>query len=46
VQEPPEEDASLKPREYDFNPLKANDSIQTGDYYFRRRNFAAAKVRY
>jgi hypothetical protein len=46
AQEPPEEDASFKPREYDFNPLKANDSIETGDYYFKKRNFTAAEGRY
>lgn len=45
-QEPPEEDQSFKPREYDFNPLKATQSITAGDYYFKKGNFAAAKGRY
>jgi len=45
-QEPPEEDQSFKPREYDFNPLKATQSITAGDYYFKKGNFAAARGRY
>jgi tetratricopeptide (TPR) repeat protein len=45
-QEPPEEDQSFKPREYDFNPLKASNSIVAGDFYFKKGNFAAAKGRY
>jgi tetratricopeptide (TPR) repeat protein len=45
-QEPPEEDKSFKPREYDFNPLKATQSITTGDFYFKKGNLAAAKGRY
>ena len=45
-QEPPEEDQSFKPREYDFNPLKASKSIETGDYYFKKGSLAAARGRY
>jgi tetratricopeptide (TPR) repeat protein len=45
-QEPPEEDQAFKPREYDFNPLKASQSIIAGDFYFKKGNFAAAKGRY
>jgi tetratricopeptide (TPR) repeat protein len=45
-QEPPEEDQSFKPREYDFNPLKATSSIKAGDFYFKKGNYAAAKGRY
>jgi tetratricopeptide (TPR) repeat protein len=45
-QEPPEEDQSFKPKTYDFNPLKATDSIRVGDYYFKKGSFAAAKGRY
>jgi Tfp pilus assembly protein PilF len=44
--EPPEEDQSFKPRTYDFNPLKAAQSINVGDQYFKKGNFAAAKARY
>ena len=45
-QEPPEEDQSFKPKEYDFNPLKATQSITAGNFYFKKGNFAAAKGRY
>ena len=45
-QEPPEEDQSFKPREYDFNPLKASSAILAGDFYFKKGNLAAAKGRY
>ena len=45
-QEPPEEDKSFKPREYDFNPLKATQSITAGDFYFKKGNFSAARGRY
>lgn len=46
VQEPPEEDQSFKPRTYDFNPLKAAQSITAGDFYFDKKNYNAAKNRY
>jgi tetratricopeptide (TPR) repeat protein len=45
-QEPPEEDQAFKPKTYDFNPLKATDSIRVGDFYFKKGSFAAAKGRY
>ena len=43
---PPEEDESLKPRVYDFNPLKAAESITAGNFYFKKGNFHAAASRY
>lgn len=46
VQEPPEEDQSFKPRTYDFNPLKASQSITAGNFYFDKKNYNAAKNRY
>ncbi len=46
VQEPPEEDNSFKPRTYDFNPLKASQSITAGNFYFDKKNYSAAKNRY
>jgi tetratricopeptide (TPR) repeat protein len=45
-EEPPEEDKSFKPKEYDFNPLKASKSVLAGDFYFKKGNLAAAKGRY
>jgi len=46
VQEPPEEDSSFKPKTYDFNPLKASQSITAGNFYFDKKNYTAAKNRY
>jgi len=46
-QEPPEEDESLKPEEFSLNPLKAQSSINAGDFYFKtRKNYHAAARRY
>ena len=45
-QEPPEEDASLKPREYEFNPLQAQKDLNVGIYYFHKGNFKAAAGRF
>ncbi len=44
--EPPEEDESLKPKEYTFNPLEAQRDLRTGDYYFKKGNFKAAAKRF
>ena len=46
VQEPPEEDESLKPKEYAFNPLQAEKDISIGNQYFKKRNYRAALSRY
>jgi tetratricopeptide (TPR) repeat protein len=46
VQEPPEEDESLKPKEYAFNPLQAEKDINVGNWYFKRHNYRAALNRY
>ena len=46
VEEPPEEDASLKPREYTFNPLQAQKDLRVGVYYFHKGNFKAAAGRF
>lgn len=45
-QEPPEEDESFKPREYGFNPLKAQQDISIGNQYFKKHNYRAAFSRY
>jgi tetratricopeptide (TPR) repeat protein len=45
-QEPPEEDAGLKPREYAFNPVQAKKEIQAGNYYFKKGNYRAAAQRF
>jgi tetratricopeptide (TPR) repeat protein len=45
-QEPPEEDANLKPKEYAFNPLQANKELQVGIEYFRKHSYKAAAGRF
>jgi len=45
-QAPPEEDESLKPKEYSFNPLEAEHDVQIGNYYFKRGNYKGALNRF
>jgi len=45
-QEPPEEDANLKPKVYAFNPLQANKELQVGLEYYRRHSYKAAAGRF
>jgi len=45
-QEPPEEDANLKPKDYSFNPLQANKELQVGDLYFKKHSYKAAAGRF
>ena len=45
-QEPPEEDESLKPKEYAFNPLEAERDVKVGTYYFKKGNYKAAASRF
>ena len=45
-QEPPEEDESLRPKEYVLNPLQAAKEITAGNYYFKKGNYTAAARRY
>lgn len=46
AQEPPEEDPSFQPRTYEFNPVKALNSLQAGDSYFGQGKYLPAKSRY
>jgi len=45
-QEPPEEDDSLKPKEYSFNPLEAERDFKIGTYYFKKGSYKAAASRF
>jgi tetratricopeptide (TPR) repeat protein len=45
-QEPPEEDVSLKPKEYSFNPLQAEKEMKVGGYYFKKGSYKAAARRF
>lgn len=44
--EPPEEDDSVKPKEYAFNPLQAQKEIQVGEFYMKKGSLAAAVARF
>ena len=44
--EPPEEDESLTPKEYSFNPLQAAKELQVGNFYFKKGNYSAAVARF
>ncbi len=45
-QEPPEEDESLAPKTYSFNPLEAEKDLKVGLYYFKKSNYKAAASRF
>jgi tetratricopeptide (TPR) repeat protein len=45
-QEPPEEDESLAPKTYSFNPLEAEKDLKVGAYYFKKSNYKAAASRF
>jgi tetratricopeptide (TPR) repeat protein len=45
-QEPPEEDESLKPKTYSFNPLEAEKDVKVGLYYFKKGNYKASTSRF
>jgi tetratricopeptide (TPR) repeat protein len=45
-QNPPEEDESLAPKEYAFNPIQAAKEIRTGDFYMKKGKYKAAVARY
>ena len=44
--EPPEEDESLVPQEYSFNPLQAEKEFKVGQFYFRKGSYRAAARRF
>jgi tetratricopeptide (TPR) repeat protein len=44
--EPPEEDESLKPKEYTLNPLQAVAEINVGDQHVKKGKYGAAVYRY
>lgn len=45
-QEPPEEDESLAPKEYAFNPLQASKEIRVGEFYMKKGKYKAALLRF
>jgi tetratricopeptide (TPR) repeat protein len=45
-QEPPEEDESLKPKEYTLNPVQAASDLRVGLYYLKTGKYRAASRRF
>src|SRR6266699_7188487 len=45
-QAPPEEDESLVPKVYSFNPLQASKELKIGNYYLKKGSFRAAAQRF
>lgn len=45
-QAPPEEDESLVPKEYSFNPLQATKELRVGNFYLRQHKYRAAALRF
>jgi tetratricopeptide (TPR) repeat protein len=45
-QEPPEEDESVAPKTYSFNPLEAEKDVKVGLYYFKKGNYKASTSRF
>ena len=44
--EPAEEDESLVPKEYSFNPLQAEKELKVGAFYFKKGSYRAAARRF
>ncbi|HZO55283.1 MAG TPA: tetratricopeptide repeat protein [Bryobacteraceae bacterium] len=44
--EPPEEDEAAKPKEYAFNPLQAEKELRIGNFYWKKKSYKAAALRY
>jgi tetratricopeptide (TPR) repeat protein len=44
--EPEEEDATAAPKEYEFNPIQAENEIKVGRFYMKRGSFKAAAGRF
>ncbi|MBV8842238.1 MAG: tetratricopeptide repeat protein [Bryobacterales bacterium] len=42
----PEEDQTLKPKEYALNPLESAKNVNVGNQYFKKGNYRAAANRY
>lgn len=44
--EPPEEDASLKEKEYALNPVQAEQELKVGNFYAKKGSLRAAALRF
>jgi tetratricopeptide (TPR) repeat protein len=45
-QEPPEEDESVKPEVFEFNPLQAAKELDVGNQHLKKGKYSAAAYRY
>ena len=45
-EQPPEEDDTLKPKQYTFNPILADRSLKIGAFYYKRGKYKAAADRF
>ena len=43
---PPEEDKTDAPKTISFNPVKSQEEVSAGDFYFKKGNYVAAVSRY
>src|SRR5690242_1300178 len=43
---PPEEDKSMAPIEYSFNPLQAAKDLKVGNFYWKQGKYRAAEARF
>lgn len=43
---PPEEDQSVAPEKFVFDPLEAKRNVKIGDFYWRKGDYIGAKNRY
>lgn len=41
-----EEDESLAPKEYTFNPLQSEKELKVGNFYYRKGKYKAAATRF
>ena len=41
-----EEDQDLIPQQYSFNPLQADKEVKVGDFYWKKKSYKAAAMRY
>ncbi len=46
TEKPPEEDESVAPTKFVFNPLQSEKDVRVGNYYFKQHNYRAAFGRY
>ncbi len=46
IQLPPEEDKTVIPQQYAFNPVQSKKEVTVGDFYFKKGDYKAAAGRF